>query len=89
MPGQLTSNNAKHRFLLWERERRRCVDTNCHSKSITVPVTVVLGLAAFLQISLGMLQNPRQMNFFSKKKANLRPWYMHFGKSGLERCGSQ
>src|ERR1700676_1506562 len=40
-----------------------CVDTNCHSKSITVLVTVVLGLACQMRVARAVLQNPRQMSF--------------------------
>lgn len=45
-------------------EPRLCVDTNCHSKSITVPVTVVLGLAAAIRKRKSQLRNPRQLRFF-------------------------
>jgi hypothetical protein len=50
--------------LLNGREQRLCGDINCHSKSITVPVTVVLGLVAIFNALQGNLQNPRQMSFF-------------------------
>jgi endonuclease III related protein len=45
-------------------EQCLCVDINCHSKSITVPVTVVLGLAAAPKLPQATRGNPRQMNFF-------------------------
>jgi hypothetical protein len=63
MPGRLTSMYAKRCFLLWEKNSVLCVDRNCHSKSITVPVTVVLGLAAIPHKLRDVLGNPRQMSF--------------------------
>jgi hypothetical protein len=67
MPGHRTSIYAKRRFLLWEKNSVLCVDTNCHSKSITVPVTVVLGLAAIPHMLRDVFGNPRQMSFFPSK----------------------
>jgi endonuclease III related protein len=65
-----------------EEGQRICGDTNCHSKSITVPVTVVLELAASLYGSRDAYGNPRQMSFSHNQNANLRLRYMHFSKSG-------
>jgi hypothetical protein len=40
--GTIPRRYTKRRFLLMGEEQCLCVDTNCHSKSITGPVTVVL-----------------------------------------------
>jgi hypothetical protein len=48
-------------------EQCLCVDINCHRKSITVPVTVVLGLAAVANALQAVARNPRQMSFFRSK----------------------
>jgi hypothetical protein len=53
-------------FALGE-EQCLCGDINCHSKSITVPVTVVLGPAGVLDRLHATPRNPRQMNFFRGK----------------------
>jgi len=63
MPDRIASIHTKRRFLLWEKAVSLW-DTNCHSKSITVPVTVVLGLATTLEMMWAVLRNPRQMSFF-------------------------
>ena len=44
-------------------EQRLRVDTNCQRKSITVPVTVVLGLVGAPDSLQATLENPRQMDF--------------------------
>jgi hypothetical protein len=51
--------------LLMKEEQRLRVDTNCQRKSITVPVTVVLGLVGTPAGPRATLENPRQMNFSS------------------------
>jgi hypothetical protein len=61
-------------------EQCRCVDINCHSKSITVPVTVVLGLVVVPGLLRAVPRNPRQMTFCCERERILRLWYMHFGK---------
>jgi hypothetical protein len=45
MPGRVTSIYTKRRVFSVGEEQCLCVDINCHRKSITVPVTVVLGLS--------------------------------------------
>jgi len=45
MPEKLPAFTQSAAFAVGEEQRLRG-DTNCHSKSITVPVTVVLGLGA-------------------------------------------
>jgi hypothetical protein len=64
MPGNITGISHEAPLMLMGGEQRLGVDTNCQRKSITVPVTVVLGLAAGLHTKAAGSRNPRQMSFF-------------------------
>jgi hypothetical protein len=65
MPGNVTGISHEAPLMLMGGEQRLGVDTNCQRKSITVPVTVVLGPAAGFKPQGTPLRNPRQMGFFS------------------------
>jgi hypothetical protein len=62
MPGNITGILHQAPLTLMGEEQRLGVDTNCQRKSITLPVTVVLGRIAAFQPSGTGLQNPRQMS---------------------------
>jgi hypothetical protein len=80
MPGETSPAITQIAAFAAGEEQCLCGDTNCHSKSITVPVTVVLGLISILYTLPAKFQNPRQMSFFPRKTQGFRPRYMHFGK---------
>src|SRR5258708_6728320 len=63
------------------RKQCLCGDTNCHSKSITVPVTVVLGLDRRTRKFPGRSLEPApdELFFVQIPEPGLR--YMHFGKA--------
>jgi hypothetical protein len=67
MPGETPPAITQITAFAAGEEQCLCGDTNCHSKSITVPVTVVLGLIAIPGALRGKFQNPRQMSFFPSK----------------------
>jgi hypothetical protein len=82
MPGDMRRHLHKALRLLTGEEQRLCGDTNCQRKSITLPVTVVLELAASSETAPALAQNPRQMNFFPERTSKLRLPYMYFSKQG-------
>ena len=55
-------------------EQRLCVDTNCQRKSITVPVTVVLGLVAQFQGEANGALKPAPDELFSRQNAEICGW---------------
>jgi hypothetical protein len=63
-----------------EEEQRLGVDTNCQRKSITVLVTVVLGLVRLVARALCSSIKPAPDELFLFQVPSLRPQYMHFGK---------
>src|SRR5258708_31111793 len=57
-----------------------CVDTNCHSKWITVPVTVVLGLSRQAPGSAPCSCEPAPNEVFLRRCPFSGLRYIHFGK---------
>src|SRR5437879_12338036 len=80
MPGNTSPAFTRSAAFAVGEEQCLCVDINCHSKSITAPVTVVLGLAVVLNMPRLAVRNPRQMCFFFAARNESSPRYMHFGK---------
>jgi len=71
-------------------EQCLCVDINCHRKSITVPVTVVLGPVATPGLLRAVPRNPRQMTFCCGKTQDLGSGTctsVSASKFGPRRCG--